>query len=50
MNNDDNIIRVFSGSELLVLMLKSELEEVLNGILAPVERLNKMVDRRLGQP
>jgi formiminotetrahydrofolate cyclodeaminase len=30
--------------------LKSELEEVLNGILAPVERLNKMVDRRLEQP
>ena len=30
--------------------LKSELEEVLDGILAPVERLNKMVDRRLEQP
>jgi methenyltetrahydrofolate cyclohydrolase len=28
--------------------LKSELEEVLKGILAPVERVNKMVDQRLG--
>ena len=28
--------------------VKSGLEEVLKGILAPVERLNKMVDQRLG--
>jgi formiminotetrahydrofolate cyclodeaminase len=30
--------------------LKSELEEVIQGILAPVERLNKMVDQRLELP